>query len=461
MNRLHTRLIAVFLAATLAPLAVTVWLTLSLLEHSLSYASTAELDEISRSLKDTGREFYQRSCESLKNDALGGRVTPQRWAVKDRQHWPAQVQSFWDSGEQERFLLSGHDGERLNYLVRRPSEVWIHSRRLGGVGLEKISRQYAQAREVVQRARATDLRRGLTYTWLLLAAAPIAVSLVFLVVVARRVSRPIQQLTGGLSQLAAGDLAARVPVNRDDEIGAAIRAFNHMAEQLQQSRDRLVALTRLESWQALARKTAHEVKNSLTPIRLTMEEVAARSADNDRAFLEQAAQIVVEEVNSLERRVRAFSELAAEPPVHPVALDINALLQERISFLKSAHPEVIYTARLAADGPQALADEDLVKGVLTNLLENAAEAAGPGGVVLGLTSLSNGKISVEVQDSGPGLSRLARESLFEPTISFKKGGMGLGLSIARKSALLSGGDIQIVEGELGGAAFRVLLPRCQ
>ena len=63
-----------------------------------------------------------------------------------------------------------------------------------------------------------------------------------------------------------------------------------------------------------------------------------------------------------------------------------------------------------------------------------------------------------MHDSGPGLSPEARESLFQPTISFKKRGMGLGLSIARKSALLSGGDILLVEGELGGAGFRVVLP---
>ena len=69
-----------------------------------------------------------------------------------------------------------------------------------------------------------------------------------------------------------------------------------------------------------------------------------------------------------------------------------------------------------------------------------------------------GRVAIEVHDSGPGLSEQARSSLFQPTISFKKRGMGLGLSIARKSALLSGGDIVLVKGELGGAGFRVLLP---
>src|SRR4029079_3587754 len=105
-----------------------------------------------------------------------------------------------------------------------------------------------------------------------------------------------------------------------------------------------------------------------------------------------------------------------------------------------------------------LADQDLIKGILTNLLENAAEAAGEGGRILGITAAQEGRVAIEVHDSGPGLTEQARANLFQPTISFKKRGMGLGLSIARKSALLSGGDVVLVKGELGGAGFRVLLP---
>ena len=118
--------------------------------------------------------------------------------------------------------------------------------------------------------------------------------------------------------------------------------------------------------------------------------------------------------------------------------------------------EVVASRKRHRIAPQQA--EDLLKGILTNLLENAAEAAGEGGKILGVTAAENGKVAIEVHDSGPGLSEQARDSLFQPTISFKKRGMGLGLSIARKSALLSGGDIVLVKGELGGAGFRVLLP---
>ncbi len=230
-----------------------------------------------------------------------------------------------------------------------------------------------------------------------------------------------------------------------------------MTAALSQSRERLVQVTRLASWQALARKMAHEVKNSLTPIRLTMEEVASRSNAPDGVFLEQAAQIVVEEVLTLERRVRAFSEFAAEPPVLPSSIDINALLEERVTLLRSAHPSVRYELSLDDGHPSATADPDLVKGVLTNLLENAAQAVSTGGKVLARTRLDGLSLNVEIHDSGPGLSPQAKASLFEPSISFKRGGMGLGLSIAKRSALLCGGDLQALGGELGGAAFRLIL----
>jgi nitrogen fixation/metabolism regulation signal transduction histidine kinase len=232
-----------------------------------------------------------------------------------------------------------------------------------------------------------------------------------------------------------------------------------MADELRAQRDRLVYLTQMSSWQTLARKTAHELKNSLTPIRLTVEEMLARQAPADRAFMEQAAQIVISEIEALERWVRAFSEFASDPPVAPARLDLNALVQERVSLLQLSHPETSYQFRLDGHEPCVYASPDLVRSILTNLLENAAEAAGRGGSVLTLTRREANTVVVEIHDSGPGLSPEAAATLFEPSITFKKHGMGLGLSIARKNALVSGGDVTVVAGELPGAAFRVTLPR--
>jgi len=454
MTRLRSKLVLIFLAATLVPLLATFWVTTSLLERSLNYASTRELDELSRSLENTGRQYYQSARENLKQDISAGRVTPARPA---RQAWQEGVKEFWASGERERFRLAGSRQDRLEYLVREPTGIAIYSKPLG-LEMAGLTEQYRRSRELIASNKARDLRRGFNYTYVLLTLVIWIASLVVLIYLANRISRPIQQLTAGLSELAKGNFGARIRSDQRDEVGRATHAFNETAGQLQASRDRLIYLTQLASWQVLARKMAHEVKNSLTPIRLTVEEIVARHSESDRGFLEQAAAIVVDEVESLERRVRAFSEFSAEPDVIPEPVNVNRMVEERIAFLKNAHPEVSYAVRLSESAPSALADEDLVKGILVNLLENAAEAAGSGGQILTATSVSPERVVIEVHDSGPGLSEQARKSLFQPTISFKARGMGLGLSIARKSALVLGGDVLLVTGELGGAGFRVVLP---
>lgn len=460
MHTLRNRLIAAFVLATVLPLAATIWITTTLIDRSLGYATTGELDHLSRTLEATVRQFYQRERETLKADAAAGRAISETFTKGTESGWPEPVRTFWESGEDERFGLSGSGGDHVDYFRRASSGVERFSRDLGGIRMEELSEEFRRTRELVGSANARDLRRGFTLTLLLLLSVVWLVSLAPLIFLAQRISRPIQQLTAALSGFAGGDWSQRLEpaASSEGEVGRALIAFNDMADQLRQSRERLIYLTQIASWQSLARKTAHELKNSLTPIRLTVEEMLARQPPADKAFMEQAVQIVVGEIDSLERRVRAFSELGAEPPTTPQVLDLNGLVNERISLLKPAHPSTTYHLKPDARMPKAYAGADLVKGILTNLLQNAADAAGPEGSVVVITGLEGDHVTVEVHDSGPGLSQAAASTLFEPTITFKKNGMGLGLSIAKKNALLAGGDVTSMAGTLGGAAFKVTLP---
>jgi two-component system nitrogen regulation sensor histidine kinase NtrY len=468
MHRLRTRLILAFLAATALPLAATVWITTSLLDQSLGYATTGELDRLSRTFEATVRQFYQREREALKQDAVTGRLPGTTYLIAEAPRWPDPIKAFWESAEAERFGLSGPGGDHVDYLRRSTAGgtaagVVAYRRDLRGIRMDELSTELRQSRDLVESIQGRDLRRGFKLTLLVLLGAAWLVSLAPLIYMAHRISRPIRQLTEGLTDFAAGDWSRRVDIGAEpgvprDEVGRAVDAFNRMADQLRQSRDRLVHLTQIASWQSLARKTAHEVKNSLTPIRLTVEEMQARLKPADRTFLDQAVQIVVSEIDALERRVRAFSDFSSEPPVHPEVVDVNALVNERIALLRPAHPSATYHVRLDARAPVVYADADLAKGILTNLLQNAAEAAGAGGSVLAVTRSGEGHVVIEIHDSGPGLSDEAAGTLFEPTITFKERGMGLGLSIAKRHALLSGGDIVLIDGELPGAAFRVTLP---
>jgi len=215
-------------------LAATVWITNSLLDQSIALSSTGQLDAVSKSLSKTGKEFYQRACDDLKEAASSGRAKPIRYTPANRVAWPEPVQAFAAGAEPDKFRLAGNEGDRLEYLVRHGAEVWSYSEGLD-VPMDRLSREIRDARAIVEAGKERDWGRGLKLAYVLLAASIWVVSLALLVYLAHRVSRPIHQLTAGLSKLAAGDLNARVQERRDDEIGRAIQAFNHMADKLQES----------------------------------------------------------------------------------------------------------------------------------------------------------------------------------------------------------------------------------
>ena len=154
--------------------------------------------------------------------------------------------------------MSGPNGERIDYMRRVDvrggrSGVEIFSRDLGGVSMEQLSTQVRETRRLVDTMEARDLRRGFTLTLLLLLGAAWLLSLLPLVLIAHRVSRPMRQLTAALTDFAGGDWSKRLDtgappgVTPRDEVARAVQAFNHMADQLEENRERLVHLTQMAS----------------------------------------------------------------------------------------------------------------------------------------------------------------------------------------------------------------------
>ena len=308
MRSLRAKLIAAFIIATLMPLGATIWITTSLLERSLGYATTEELDRQSRTLEGTVRQFYQRERDSLKREALDGRVAPTSYAVANLSAWPEEVRAFWESGETGALRVSPAPAATISTSCARARTALMSTAATSVVsGCRTLSEEFRRTRQLVGSLESRDLRRGFTLTLLLLVALVWIVSLAPILFIAHRVSNPIRQLTAGLTGFAGGPMGSPA---RDRAVtmksGRQSTAFNDMAEQLRRSRERLVYLTQMSSWQSLARKTAHELKNSLTPIRLTVEEMLARQPQADRAFMD---------AGRADRRERNRDARAARPRV--------------------------------------------------------------------------------------------------------------------------------------------------
>ena len=284
--------------------------------------------------------------------------------------------------------------------------------------------------------------------------------------VTARVTRPVALLAQGAQRVAAGDWSARVDVRSRDEIGELARAFNGMTQQLLEQRDRLVQAERVAAWRELARRLAHELKNPLFPIQITIENMqrAREKAPEqfDEVFRESTATLL-EELANLKAIVGRFSDFAKMPPPQFETVDLNETLRRAAR---------LFEAQLNAQGrppitPEVLCDDNVrsfrtdpeqLHGALRNLMLNAIDAMPAGGTLTLRTRRQNGAVLLEISDTGEGLTPEERERLFTPYYTTKQNGTGLGLAIVQSVVSDHGGRIS-VESERGrGTTFRIELP---
>jgi signal transduction histidine kinase len=283
-------------------------------------------------------------------------------------------------------------------------------------------------------------------------------------VVARRITRDVDALVAGAQAVQHGDLEHRVEVRRKDEIGELASAFNAMTTELSESKERLVQAERVAAWQDIARAIAHEIKNPLTPIQMSVETLrksyAAKHCSFDEIF-EESTRTVLEEVARLKRIVSEFSRFARLPRPAVAPLDLDELVQAALALYKG-HVRVV--SELAGDLPTVSADRDQLTQVILNLLENARDAVASKGSdesvgrITVRTRRAAGHVELEVEDNGPGFDPTLEHKLFEPYFTTKQGGTGLGLAIVRRIVLEHGGRITASSTPGRGARFVVELP---
>lgn len=295
-----------------------------------------------------------------------------------------------------------------------------------------------------------------TYFSILVVVAISAVVLGFLL--ARSVTRRIRLLEQGTQRAAQGELDFMVPVVGRDEIANLSRRFNHMLRAVREAQRRIIDLEKISSWQDFARRLAHEIKNPLTPIRLSVQELRRRAPTDDPDFkqlVDDVSRVIEDETSRLTRLVDEFSQFARLPDGAPSRTDLAELLEE---FLRGYDG---FDGRVElAPTPQPLighVDGDQLRQVLHNLVLNGLEA-GPKGKVRISAHAKQGRIRIDIDDEGPGVKAPDKTKLFEPYFTTKTTGTGLGLAIARKIVLQHRGDLTVTDAPTGGARFTLELP---
>jgi nitrogen fixation/metabolism regulation signal transduction histidine kinase len=280
------------------------------------------------------------------------------------------------------------------------------------------------------------------------------------------VTRPVEQLARAAQDVASGNWNTRVDVHGDDEIGQLADSFNRMTTELLAHKERLVQTERVAAWRELARRLAHELKNPLFPLQLTVENLMrarTQSPDQFDEVFRESSQTLLAEIANLKGIIGRFSEFSKMPQPQLQPVQVNEIVRGVAQLFQAqlqAPGRAAIHCNLSLDEklPGIAADPELLHRALSNLALNAMDAMPNGGALAVRTRRDDGKTIIEVSDTGSGLTREECERIFTPYYTSKQHGTGLGLAIVQSVVSDHGGRISVQSEPGRGTTFVIELP---
>lgn len=273
------------------------------------------------------------------------------------------------------------------------------------------------------------------------------------------ITRPLRRLQAATQELTAGNYSIQIRENALSPINDLIVSFNAMVRDLNHQRELAIEAEKQLVWREVARVMAHEIKNPLTPIKLSIERLELRSnAENeiDLPLLQEAIGIIKEEVENLQSLVNRFRGFASLPKANSEQYNFTEQIIDVISAYKTQS-----TINLSADSPEIdiYADKLQMKQVLVNLIQNALQADEGKHPTIDISTNSDGQnLIIVIRDYGPGISDENMAKIFEPYFTTKRKGTGLGLPIVKRIIENHNGHISITSAPVRGTIVSITLP---
>ncbi|MFI5253370.1 MAG: ATP-binding protein [Bacteroidota bacterium] len=280
------------------------------------------------------------------------------------------------------------------------------------------------------------------------------------VVFANQISSPVIRLREATKQIAGGDLSVRLASGRNDEFGDLERAFDRMTSELQEAQEKTVRAQREMAWKEMAKQVAHEIKNPLTPMKLSVQHLRQAYADGVKDFgvvLEKITSTLLDQVESLSRIASEFSNFARMPERRLKECDIDEIVNEAMELF-TQHEHIQFSSRFESHGTKIVADREEIRRMFINIIQNAVQAIDRKGKIFIQTIGYPEHVEIEIADTGKGVPAEIRHKLFEPNFSTKSEGMGLGLAIVKKTIDDLHGSISIQSEPGLGTKVKIVLP---
>lgn len=277
--------------------------------------------------------------------------------------------------------------------------------------------------------------------------------------------KPIAHLEEAITRVIEGDFSYRILTKQKDDLANLVKSFNKMVSELDQSRQNLVQNEKVSAWQEIAQRMAHEIKNPLTPIKLSAQRILKKfneSPESLENILPASTDAIISEVENLTKLIEQFRDFAKMPVPNPTKINLQEYLEQIILLYSGSFPGVDIDISGVTD-VSLMADPDLLKSVFSNLLSNAIESlkSGKGRIVIQADEIVKGNsryCRIQIQDDGIGMKPEIRKKIFNPYFTTKEGGTGLGLPIIERIISEHNGRIWLESEEGTGTTFFMDLP---
>ncbi|MEM6764735.1 MAG: ATP-binding protein [Bacteroidota bacterium] len=280
------------------------------------------------------------------------------------------------------------------------------------------------------------------------------------VVLSNTITQPLSLVQQRLESTKIGMDNKPIDYESNDEIGEIVEAYNKMVTQLSDSEKKLAQTEREMAWRQMARQVAHEIKNPLTPMRLSIQHLSRawkeRANSLDKMFPRVMKTLLVQ-IDTMVRIANSFSEFARMPDAIKKKVLLNEVLLEVVD-LYSQSEEAMWLIDIAPEKFSVYADRDQLSRCFNNIIKNGIQAIDGEGIMHISMKIEEGMAYIEIKDNGKGMSEEVQERLFEPSFSTKSSGMGLGLAIVKRIIETSGGKIHFKSRVDEGTSFYLEFP---
>ena len=305
------------------------------------------------------------------------------------------------------------------------------------------------------------LQRQLTVILVVVGTLGLLFAYIVSYLIGLRMTKPIHQLTAGVSRIASGELAHQLDVHTRDEIGELTQGVNRMATDLKTNLERRISAERVAAWRDVARQIAHEIKNPLFPIRVSVENLQKARSQPEifDSICDECTETIIEEVDRLQRMVDEFHQFARMPLPDRKPWSLNQIVEHALNLYAQSLSQIQIETDLHPNLPPISIDPEQIAQVLQNLIKNAVEAMPDGGTLrISTQPMDVSGVAVEVQDTGTGISPETQREIFTPYYTTKDTGTGLGMAIVQRIITDHGGKIAVTSSVEVGTTIRLEFP---